>query len=380
MDFDCVYPLNDIFINLVVQAAAWLVLALYLDNVWPAGSGKTRPLWYFLLPSYWVNHRATTAKHLRKTNSISSTTGRYSLDGDTGVRTSTELHRASMERKQTADLNVAVIEAAPSASSSNDGGDEDVEAEAVKMKALLKHKITALTQGPAGSGRSNRRIQHLHHAAASADRNLADLSVKYAVEVFGLSKVFKAPISCCPSSCKGDKGQVGDFWAIKGSWFGIEEGQLFCLLGPNGAGKTTTINCLTGQASQDTGQYSVLCRDANSGPSVQCYSACNTDFVAPKPALALHGSNSEAWHNHIHMQTSVLCAGILEPHAGDMLVCGESVCTEGGLDRIRPLIGVCPQFDVLWPELTGMEHLVISGHVKGLPFSEVSCAISLSEV
>jgi ABC-type multidrug transport system ATPase subunit len=37
-----------------------------------------------------------------------------------------------------------------------------------------------------------------------------------------------------------------DFWAVKGSWFGIEQGQLFCLLGPNGAGKTTTINCLTG--------------------------------------------------------------------------------------------------------------------------------------
>lgn len=36
------------------------------------------------------------------------------------------------------------------------------------------------------------------------------------------------------------------FWALKGPWFRIPRGQLFCLLGPNGAGKTTTINCLTG--------------------------------------------------------------------------------------------------------------------------------------
>lgn len=83
---------------------------------------------------------------------------------------------------------------------------------------------------------------------------------------------------------------------------------------------------------------------------------------------------------HLCLPALLSCpAGILAPTGGDMLVCGESVCTEGGLDRIRPKIGVCPQFDVLWGELTGLEHLVISGHVKGIPFSEVRrAAISWS--
>ena len=27
-------------------------------------------------------------------------------------------------------------------------------------------------------------------------------------------------------------------------------------------------------------------------------------------------------------------------------------------------MGVCPQFDVLWGELTGQEHLIIYGHLK----------------
>jgi hypothetical protein len=34
-------------------------------------------------------------------------------------------------------------------------------------------------------------------------------------------------------------------------------------------------------------------------------------------------------------------------------------------------MGVCPQFDVLWDELSGREHLTIYGHIKGLKFSEV---------
>lgn len=102
--------------------------------------------------------------------------------------------------------------------------------------------------------------------------------------------------------------KFGSFWSIKGSWFSIEKNQLFCLLGPNGAGKTTTINCLT---------------------------------------------------------------GVIPPTGGDALVYGESIRANGGMDRIRTMMGVCPQFDVLWDELTGEEHLQTFGHVKGLEWDAV---------
>jgi ABC-type multidrug transport system ATPase subunit len=62
---------------------------------------------------------------------------------------------------------------------------------------------------------------------------------------------------------------------------------------------------------------------------------------------------------------------VLPFSGGDALIYGEPISSEGGLDRVRPLMGVCPQFDVLWPELTGAEHLAIYGHVKGVKFSEV---------
>ena len=39
--------------------------------------------------------------------------------------------------------------------------------------------------------------------------------------------------------------KYGDFTAVKGISFDIEEGEIFSLLGPNGAGKTTTISMLS---------------------------------------------------------------------------------------------------------------------------------------
>lgn len=50
---------------------------------------------------------------------------------------------------------------------------------------------------------------------------------------------------------------------------------------------------------------------------------------------------------------------------GDALVCGTSLAEAGGMDRVRPLMGVCPQFDVLWEQLTGREHLMLFGAIKG---------------
>ena len=34
-------------------------------------------------------------------------------------------------------------------------------------------------------------------------------------------------------------------------------------------------------------------------------------------------------------------------------------------------MGVCPQFDILWGELSGEEHLLIYGRIKGLPAADV---------
>jgi ABC-type multidrug transport system ATPase subunit len=47
-----------------------------------------------------------------------------------------------------------------------------------------------------------------------------------------------------------------------------------------------------------------------------------------------------------------------------------------GLSCMRPLMGVCPQFDGLWQQLSGREHLLIYGLVKGLSFDQVGAGSS----
>ncbi|CAM8980055.1 unnamed protein product [Rhodiola kirilowii] len=109
------------------------------------------------------------------------------------------------------------------------------------------------------------------------------------------------------------------YHALKGLWVNFAKDQLFCLLGPNGAGKTTTINCLT---------------------------------------------------------------GITPVTGGDGIIYGDSIRSPVGMSNIRRIIGVCPQFDILWSALSGQEHLHLFASIKGLaPASIKSVAKkSLDEV
>ena len=51
--------------------------------------------------------------------------------------------------------------------------------------------------------------------------------------------------------------KYGDFTAVKGISFNIEEGEIFSLLGPNGAGKTTTISMLSTLYAPTSGEASI---------------------------------------------------------------------------------------------------------------------------
>ncbi|KAL7161462.1 hypothetical protein ACSBR2_042012 [Camellia fascicularis] len=53
-----------------------------------------------------------------------------------------------------------------------------------------------------------------------------------------------------------------------------------------------------------------------------------------------------------------------------------------GKTNIRKIIGVCPQFDILWDTLTGEEHLHLFACIKGLPDSSIKLVAqkSLAEV
>ena len=63
-----------------------------------------------------------------------------------------------------------------------------------------------------------------------------------------------------------------------------------------------------------------------------------------------------------------------------MTIFGKDV--QSDLSEIRKVLGVCPQHDVLWPDLTVKEHLQLYAAVKGVSRSKLDAEVakSLKEV
>ncbi|KAH9296106.1 hypothetical protein KI387_039694, partial [Taxus chinensis] len=70
-------------------------------------------------------------------------------------------------------------------------------------------------------------------------------------------------------------------------------------------------------------------------------------------------------HNGAGKSTTIsMLVGLLPPSSGDALVFGKNILTD--MEKIRKQLGVCPQHDILFPELTVKEHLEIYGILKGI--------------
>jgi ABC-type multidrug transport system ATPase subunit len=73
-------------------------------------------------------------------------------------------------------------------------------------------------------------------------------------------------------------------------------------------------------------------------------------------------------HNGAGKTTTIsMLIGMIAADAGRMGVFGQDLTTKAGMRALRAQLGVCPQHDVLWPELTVREHLEIFADIKGVP-------------
>lgn len=67
-------------------------------------------------------------------------------------------------------------------------------------------------------------------------------------------------------------------------------------------------------------------------------------------------------HNGAGKTTTIsMLTGMIDPSAGYISVFGQTQ-----FDKIRAMIGVCPQHDTLFEDLTVEEHLSLFGSFKGL--------------
>jgi len=73
-----------------------------------------------------------------------------------------------------------------------------------------------------------------------------------------------------------------------------------------------------------------------------------------------------------------IITGMLEPSQGTVIMYGNDVCTRGGREGTRTLMGVCPQHDILYDNLTVREHLRLFGAIKGIQGAALEHAVALS--
>ena len=71
-----------------------------------------------------------------------------------------------------------------------------------------------------------------------------------------------------------------------------------------------------------------------------------------------------AGHNGAGKTTAIsVLTGMIPASGGSAYVGGHSIASE--MAQIRKSLGVCPQFDILWPSITVREHLEIFAAIKG---------------
>lgn len=59
---------------------------------------------------------------------------------------------------------------------------------------------------------------------------------------------------------------------------------------------------------------------------------------------------------------------MLQPTSGTAYIGGADITTS--MSVIRHSLGICPQFDILWPDITVLEHLVMYAVIKGASWND----------
>lgn len=91
--------------------------------------------------------------------------------------------------------------------------------------------------------------------------------------------------------------------------------------------------------------------------------------VGPKQTFGLLGPNGAGKTTLISMIT-----GMFQPNYGNAWIGGYDIKTS--VEKAQLQMGVCPQFDLLWPQLTVSQHLYFYARLKGIPRKQIDKKVS----
>jgi len=152
---------------------------------------------------------------------------------------------------------------------------------------------------------------------------------------------------------KNAKGPDGEDWEPTTGMNIEPPGTILCDLGR--AGRTVSVRGLKKQFNTPDG-----IKVAVAGVDMDMFEG---------QIFALLGHNGAGKTTTISMLT-----GLIPPSSGDAMVYGRSM--RKAMAKIRSNMGVCPQHDVLWPDLTVEEHLKFFAGLKGVPVANVPGAVA----
>ena len=82
-------------------------------------------------------------------------------------------------------------------------------------------------------------------------------------------------------------------------------------------------------------------------------------------------------HNGAGKSTAIaMLTGLISPDGGSAIIEGLDINTS--MEEIRRNLGVCPQHDILFPELTVQEHLRMFASFKGVPRRDLNDEVKRS--
>lgn len=135
--------------------------------------------------------------------------------------------------------------------------------------------------------------------------------------------------------------------ALRGIDLDIRRNEIVSLLGENGAGKTTLISILTGLLSFDCGEV----------------------FI--RPSVEFYKENLDALNEKRVSTDEINISSMAKQLTRDLLDLSRE------RDLCRNLISVCPQYDLLWMELSVEENMRLVGLFKGIPSELVDHEIDM---